>query len=82
MPSLTLSPVARVVCCCLQNLPTREETYAALANRIKGVPTKVAKGIKAVPTKVARSIALVAELDEDKTKLVADVVGMGPGKTE
>ena len=33
-------------------------------------------------TKVARSIALVAELDEDKTKLVADVVGMGPGKTE
>lgn len=31
---------------------------------------------------LARSIQLVSELDEDKNKLVADVVGMGPGKTE
>ena len=65
----------------LKDLPTKDELYAAIANRIKGVPTKIAKGVKQVPTKLARSISLVAELDDDKTKLVADMVGKGPGKS-
>jgi len=58
----------------LKNLPTKEELYTKIAVGVKAVPTKVALGIKAVPTKLARSISLVAELDEDKTKTVADVV--------
>ena len=66
----------------LKDLPTKEELYTKIAVGVKAVPTKIALGVKAVPTKLARAINLVAELDEDKSKTVAEMVGKGPGKAE
>jgi len=42
-------------------LPTKKELYAAIAGRIKGVPTKVARVIKAPNSKLARAIKLATD---------------------
>ncbi|CAG9466877.1 unnamed protein product [Pedinophyceae sp. YPF-701] len=57
----------------LEKVPSREEIYTKIALLVKAMPTKVARLVKAVPTKVGRAVHLVAELDEDKSKLVSDV---------
>lgn len=38
------------------------------------VPTKVAVSIKQVPAKVAYGIKALAEADDDKTRLIGDVL--------
>lgn len=57
----------------LEKMPTKQELMRIVAILIKRVPTKLARSIKAVPTKLARAISLLAEGDEDKSKLVGDV---------
>lgn len=42
-------------------LPSKQELYAAIAGRIKGVPTKVARVIKAPSSKLARAIKLATD---------------------
>ena len=42
-------------------LPSKQELYAAIAGRIKGVPTKVARVIKAPTSKLARAIKLATD---------------------
>ncbi len=57
----------------LKDMPTKLELLTRIAVLIKRVPTKVALAINAVPTKLGRGVALLADGDEDTTKLVGDV---------
>jgi large subunit ribosomal protein L10 len=57
-----------------ENLPTKKQLLATIARLAKQPATKLATSIKQVPTKLARAISLVADLDEDKTKLVSSMV--------
>lgn len=56
-----------------ENLPTKAQLLATIARLLKQPAKKIATGVKMVPTKLAYGIKALAELDEDKTKLVGDV---------
>jgi hypothetical protein len=67
-----------LACFCLQfkrceNLPTKKQLQATIARLLKQPATKIASGIKAVPRKLAYGIKAIADLDEDKSKIVGDV---------
>ncbi|KXZ52091.1 hypothetical protein GPECTOR_10g1114 [Gonium pectorale] len=57
-----------------ENLPTKAQLYATIARLAKQPAQKLATGIKAVPTKLAVALKKVSELDDDKTKTLAQVV--------
>lgn len=59
----------------LKDLPTKKELMAKIAMLINKVPTKLAVAIDAVPRKVAIAVKRVSEIDEDKSKSVAEFVG-------
>jgi large subunit ribosomal protein L10 len=56
-----------------ENLPTKKQLQATIARLLKQPATKIASGIKAVPRKLAYGIKAIADLDEDKSKIVGDV---------
>lgn len=56
-----------------ESLPTKQQLLATIARLLKQPAKKVAVGVKMVPTKLAYGIKALAELDEDKSKLVGDV---------
>ncbi|KAG2502051.1 hypothetical protein HYH03_000545 [Edaphochlamys debaryana] len=57
-----------------ENLPTKLQLYATIARLAKQPAQKIATGIKMVPTKLAIGLKKVTELDEDKTKTLAQLV--------
>lgn len=57
-----------------ENIPTKKELLATIARLAKQPAQKIATGIKMVPTKLAIALKKVSELDEDKTKTLAQVV--------
>lgn len=57
-----------------ENLPTKAQLYATIARLAKQPAQKLATGIKAVPTKLAIALKKVSELDDDKSKTLAQVV--------
>lgn len=57
-----------------ENLPTKKDLIATIARLAKQPATKLATGIKMVPTKLAIAIKKVSELDEDKSKTVAEMI--------
>ncbi|KAL6757816.1 plastid ribosomal protein L10 [Haematococcus lacustris] len=71
MENRLLSPADLRAC---EKIPTKKELLATIAMLAKQPATKLATGIKAVPNKLARAIKLVSELDEDKTKTLAQLV--------
>lgn len=64
----------------LEKLPTKQELMATVARLIKQVPTKVAIGIKQVPTKLAYGVKAMADADDNKEALVADVCKSKPAE--
>lgn len=56
-----------------ENLPTKQQLQATIARLLKQPARKLAVGIKMVPTKLAYGIKALADLDEDKSKTVAEV---------
>jgi large subunit ribosomal protein L10 len=56
-----------------ENLPTKKQLQATIARLLKQPATKIASGIKAVPRKLAYGIKAIADLDEDKSRIVGDV---------
>lgn len=58
----------------LEKLPTKQQLIGTIARLIKQVPTKVAVSVKQVPTKVALGIKALADADDDKSKVVGDVL--------
>ncbi|GLC40945.1 Plastid ribosomal protein L10, imported to chloroplast, large ribosomal subunit [Pleodorina starrii] len=56
-----------------ENLPTKAQLYATIARLAKQPAQKLATGIKAVPTKLAIALKKVSELDDDKSKTLAQV---------
>ena len=56
-----------------ESLPTKKEVIQTIARLIKQPATKLAVGIKAVPTKLAYGVKALADLDDDKAKVVGDV---------
>jgi large subunit ribosomal protein L10 len=57
-----------------ENLPTKAQLYATIARLAKQPAQKLATGVKMVPTKLAIALKKVSELDDDKSKTVAQVV--------
>ena len=56
----------------------REPAHQEAAVRDHRAATKIASGIKAVPRKLAYGIKAIADLDEDKSKIVGDVAKPKP----
>lgn len=56
-----------------ESLPNKKQLYTTIAMLLKKPAQKIAFGVKAVPRKLAYGIKAIADLDEDKTKLVGDV---------
>uniref|UniRef100_A0A383WCQ7 Uncharacterized protein n=1 Tax=Tetradesmus obliquus TaxID=3088 RepID=A0A383WCQ7_TETOB len=75
MDSKALSPAEFKRC---ENLPTKKQLQATIARLLKQPATKIASGIKAVPRKLAYGIKAIADLDEDKSKIVGDVAKPKP----
>lgn len=57
-----------------ESLPTKKQLYTMVARMLKKPARKIAVGVKSVPTKLAVALKRVSELDEDKTKTLAEVV--------
>lgn len=64
----------------LEKLPTKQELIATVARLIKQVPTKVAVSVKQVPTKLAYGVKAMADADDNKEALVADVCKPKPAE--
>jgi len=56
-----------------ESLPTKAQLLATVARMVRTPARQIAVGVKMVPTKLAYGIKALAELDEDKSKLVGDV---------
>ena len=56
-----------------ENLPTKKEVLATIARLIKQPAQKLAVGVSAVPRKLAYGVKALADLDDDKSKVVGDV---------
>ena len=56
-----------------ENLPNKKQLIATIARMIKEPARKVALGVSAVPRKLAYGVKALADLDEDKSKVVGDV---------
>lgn len=57
-----------------ESLPTKKDLIATIARLAKQPATKIATGVKMVPTKLAIALKKVSELDDDKTKTVAEMI--------
>lgn len=66
-----LSPAELKKC---ESLPTKKQLIATIARLAKQPTTKIATGVKMVPTKLAIAVKKVSELDDDKSKTVAQMV--------
>lgn len=56
-----------------ENLPNKKQLIATIARMLKQPAQKIAVGVSAVPRKLAYGVKALADLDEDKSKVVGDV---------
>ncbi|KIZ03422.1 large subunit ribosomal protein L10 [Monoraphidium neglectum] len=56
-----------------ESLPNKTQLITTIARMIKQPAKKIAVGVAAVPRKIAYGVKALAELDEDKSKVVGDV---------
>jgi large subunit ribosomal protein L10 len=56
-----------------ESLPTKLQLITTVARMLKQPARKVAVGVSMVPRKIAYGVKALADLDEDKSKLVGDV---------
>lgn len=70
MDNKLLSPAQFKQC---ENLPTKLQLITTIARMLKQPAQKIAVGVKQVPNKLAYGIKALADLDDDKSKVVGDV---------
>jgi large subunit ribosomal protein L10 len=70
MDNKLLTPAELKKC---ENLPTKKQVLATIAALVKTPAKQIATTVKQVPTKLAIALKKVSELDEDKTKTLAEV---------
>lgn len=56
-----------------ESLPNKKQLIATIARLIRQPARKIAVGVKAVPRKLAYGVKALADLDDDKSKVVGDV---------
>jgi large subunit ribosomal protein L10 len=56
-----------------ESLPNKTQLIGTIARMLKQPARKIAVGVKAVPRKLAYGVKALADLDDDKSKVVGDV---------
>lgn len=56
-----------------ENLPNKTQLITTIARMLKQPARKIAVGVAGVPRKLAYGVKALADLDEDKAKVVGDV---------